>query len=190
MEFDFTIQYKKGAANTVADAISRLPTYGETSFHPDLEVPCFLVYGYDWHKVQERLNSTKEPVHKLHIDDYLALRDFDPEDLFVDEFIDAIDVIYSVEEIKDITPIRIETFVEEQARDGFCQRIRPELDKATPSVYQLDKRGLLVRISPVDKSEQIVVPESLRQKVLYLAHYPRMVRHPGGTRMYHTLRRQ
>ena len=122
MEFDFTIQYKKGAANTVADAISRLPTYGETSFQPDLEVPCFLVYGDDCHQVQERLNGTKEPVYKLDIDDYLALWDFDPEDLFVDEFIDAMDVNYSVEGTKNITPIRIKTFIEEQARDDFCQR--------------------------------------------------------------------
>ena len=27
LEFDFTVYYKKGAKNTVADAISRLPTY-------------------------------------------------------------------------------------------------------------------------------------------------------------------
>ncbi len=29
LEFDFTVKFKKGAKNTVADAVSRLPTYGE-----------------------------------------------------------------------------------------------------------------------------------------------------------------
>ena len=64
------------------------------------------------------------------------------------------------------------------------------LDKGVTCPFKLDKRGLLVRTSPVDKSEQIVVPEDLRSRVLFLAHFPRMSGHPGGTRMFSTLRRQ
>ncbi len=45
LEFDFTVKFKKGAKNTVADAVSRLPTYGETRMGPDLEIPCLLVEG-------------------------------------------------------------------------------------------------------------------------------------------------
>ena len=43
MEFDFTVKYRKGAANTVADCVSRLPTFHETSWTPDLDIPCYLV---------------------------------------------------------------------------------------------------------------------------------------------------
>ena len=40
LEFDFTISYKKGIKNTIADAVSRLPTYGESGFAPDIDVLC------------------------------------------------------------------------------------------------------------------------------------------------------
>ena len=43
MEFDFTVKYRKGAANTVADCASRLPTFHESSWTPDLDIPCYLV---------------------------------------------------------------------------------------------------------------------------------------------------
>ena len=39
-EFDFTVQYKKGAKNTIAECISRLPTFGETAVEPDVSIPC------------------------------------------------------------------------------------------------------------------------------------------------------
>ena len=38
-EFDFSLEYKKGKKNTIADAISRLPTTGETEVDPYLDVP-------------------------------------------------------------------------------------------------------------------------------------------------------
>ena len=37
LEFDFTVTYKKGAKDTIADAISRLPTYGEAKLAPDTQ---------------------------------------------------------------------------------------------------------------------------------------------------------
>ena len=43
LEFDFTIEYKKGAKNTIADAISRLPTFGETQVAPDVDIPCYFI---------------------------------------------------------------------------------------------------------------------------------------------------
>ena len=43
LEYDFNVHYKKGAKNTIADAISRLPTFGGTEIPPDVEIPCFLV---------------------------------------------------------------------------------------------------------------------------------------------------
>lgn len=45
LEHDFTIHYRKGLKNQVADAVSRLPTLGETATTPDLDIPCFVVEG-------------------------------------------------------------------------------------------------------------------------------------------------
>ena len=47
LEFDFTVTYRKGAKNTIADAISRLPTYGEAKLAPDTEVPCYFISHYE-----------------------------------------------------------------------------------------------------------------------------------------------
>ncbi|CDF38384.1 unnamed protein product [Chondrus crispus] len=41
-EFDFEIKYKRGKANSQADALSRLRTAGETVHEIDDEIPCFM----------------------------------------------------------------------------------------------------------------------------------------------------
>ena len=51
LEFDFTIKYKKGAANSIADAISRLPSFAYTGIEPDDDIPthpCLLVENRFW----------------------------------------------------------------------------------------------------------------------------------------------
>ena len=53
LEFDFTVTYKKGAKNTIADAISSLPTFGEAKLAPDTEVPCYFVSHYEQADSQE-----------------------------------------------------------------------------------------------------------------------------------------
>ena len=47
LEFDFTVHYKTGAKNTIADCISRLPTFGETNTTPDVTIPCLPVEELD-----------------------------------------------------------------------------------------------------------------------------------------------
>ena len=53
LEFDFTVTYMKGAKNTIEDAISRLPTYGEAKLAPDTEVPCYFISHYEQGDSQE-----------------------------------------------------------------------------------------------------------------------------------------
>ncbi len=83
-----------------------------------------------------------------------------------------------------INPITREEFVDEQERDTRCQALRAH----GGSQNNFDSSGILVRIFPLDGRGQIVVPETLRPRVLRLAHFTVLARHPGGCRMYHTLR--
>ncbi len=43
LEFDFTVKYKKGSANTITDSISRLPTYRPTTANHELYIKAFTV---------------------------------------------------------------------------------------------------------------------------------------------------
>jgi hypothetical protein len=56
-------------------------------------------------------------------------------------------------------------------------------------MYELNKDGLLVRVSPVDGSQQVVVPQNLVSRILYMEHYPPSAGHPGAHRMFQTIRR-
>lgn len=44
-EFGFTVQYRTGAKNNIADAVSRLLTYGYTEKGPDLDITCLNIEG-------------------------------------------------------------------------------------------------------------------------------------------------
>ena len=54
----------------------------------------------------------------------------------------------------------------------------------------LDHQGILVRVSPLDDSNQVIVPESLRPRLLANGYYAAVSGHPGGRRMYETMRKK
>jgi hypothetical protein len=67
---------------------------------------------------------------------------------------------------RDVAALSTDELRTAQAEDETCQRL---LTQATKSViYDLDQDGLLVRISPSDGSRQIVIPQELISRVLYL----------------------
>jgi hypothetical protein len=45
--------------------------------------------------------------------------------------------------------------------------------------FAVNYKGLLVRLSPLDEAEQLVVPRCLANCVMFLAHLPRLAVHPG-----------
>jgi RNase H-like domain found in reverse transcriptase/Integrase zinc binding domain len=55
--------------------------------------------------------------------------------------------------------------------------------------FLFDDDGLLIRIY-AEKNSQIVVPAVLQDRVLTLAHYPRIAGHPGGIRLYASIKRE
>ena len=58
------------------------------------------------------------------------------------------------------------------------------------SRFFINTEGLICRKAHLDGVEQIVVPTTLRDKVLYLSHYPATSGHPGGRRLFYMLRQR
>lgn len=176
MEYDFTVHYRKGLKNQIADAISRLPTFGETKVAPDTEIPCYIVEGYDAQPAYSDSFQREE-------------FDYEPEDDSSSEDDDLILAATEEPEV-DTRVLTMEEIVREQATDGYCIRTRTRMRSSEAHPFAENTRGVLVRLAKIDQTEQIVLPKVLRERALYLAHYPVMAGHPGGTRMCHNLRRQ
>ena len=184
MEFDFTVKYRKGAANTVADCVSRLPTFHESSWTPDLDIPCYLVaqdpeslLKLETFNVSEDQPRTEKRKAELRND--LDLEDFEESSR-----------VLAAEPEAELSPITPEELLRAQSVDPTCIDIRSRLEEGVSLPYRTNSQGLLTRLSPWDDREQIFVPPPLRAKALALAHYPAATGHPGSTRMYQSLRRE
>ena len=71
----------------------------------------------------------------------------------------------------------------------FCQTELTRQSQKTDSAFYEDEYGLLRRRHhTINEIDQIVLPETLRPRVLDLAHYSKLAGHPGQTRMYHHVR--
>jgi len=87
------------------------------------------------------------------------------------------------------TALTSEDIIRAQAADPECQAIKKALEDGAPSAnsYSHNEQGMLIRKAP-DWINQIYVPTALRGKILHMAHHTATAGHPGGTRMYLTLR--
>jgi hypothetical protein len=87
-------------------------------------------------------------------------------------------------------PITLHELIYAQAQDPFCLSKLSELDGATMKCrFAVNDKGLLVRLSPLDDAEQAVALRCLDNRFMCLPDLPRLAAHPGGTRMYATLRK-
>jgi Integrase zinc binding domain len=87
----------------------------------------------------------------------------------------------------DVATISTEELRKEQAVDPVCKKLFLSADKSL--LYDLNEVGILVRKSPFDGSQQIVVPQSLVSRILYLEHYTPAAGHPGAHRMFQKIRK-
>jgi hypothetical protein len=76
----------------------------------------------------------------------------------------------------------------EQAIDDECDALR--MSRVKDGIIDVDEDGILVRIVPLDGSRQIVVPWSLRPRLLWLEHFPVVEAHPGVSKMHAAMRRR
>ena len=90
-------------------------------------------------------------------------------------------------DVPELSPIRIEELIREQASDELCKSLIGLTSEK--SLFDVDERGLLIRVAPLDGVRQIVVPKALLPKLLHLEHYPKTTGHPGISRMLRTIRR-
>lgn len=150
----------------MADALSRLTTDSTDETEMD----------YDFLK----LSSDDNPPRVV-----IACFECDHVDAPVDRNTTEPEIIAPVEQEVLITP---SDSLKEQSSDKYWTDVGNSVCLPGSS-FTYDQDGFLVRQSPIDGAVQRVVTVSLRNRLLYLAHYPLLVGHPGGRRMYIAMHR-
>ena len=168
-EYDFEIVYKPGKTHALADGPSRLLTKGLDKSNFDDEIPCLPRYSQALFKA--KVNGTDHSVwpqpHTVVSTVMLTRRDHMR------------------------SPISIDELLSEQAADEYCQWARRQLDHHTQGTcpFAINQHGVLIRRSNLDGSLQVVVPATLRKRLLDIAHDAPTAGHPGRAKLYQTMRR-
>ena len=74
--------------------------------------------------------------------------------------------------------------------DPFCSRIKEEMEAGKVRTFTMvpeEFEGTLCRT--VAEFVQVVIPQSLRDRVLGFSHYAKLEGHPGGRQLCKTFRR-
>jgi len=73
-------------------------------------------------------------------------------------------------------------FLEVQAEDSRCTKVRATMDGNENSRFREESAGLLVLVAPLDGSLQVYVPTHMRYGVMMQEHYPPQAGHTGGNK--------
>jgi len=180
-EFDYTIAYRPGRVHQVPDALSRIRTEGLDTEPLDDAIPC-LLFG------QGRTVDVEILEEDLDEPDF-----FDPYRARTPEgvpFSKGESVLLTDSNQPNIQhqAIELDEWLVEQKRDEFCLNVLARQSASADSAFFEDEDGLLRRRSNLDGANQLVVPASLRQRLLAMCHRNIAAGHPGQTRMYETMR--
>jgi len=91
-------------------------------------------------------------------------------------------------ENRETARIPLSELSRKQATDEFFQGVKKLLDTPTPTRFYENADGLLCRRGHREGTQQLLVPHALDKDVLRADHSSPLAAHPGGTRMYQTLR--
>jgi Integrase zinc binding domain len=157
-EYEFTIQYRPGIKNSLADGCSRVISNGSDATVYDDTIPCFTMEEEE--ESRDTIDDTDLPLHGA--------------------------------EPPLPNSITMKELYDEQQTGLDCQQWRTQVERSYSTSVIVRKGGypLLHRYAKLDDRLQLCVPDSLRTRVLRLGHYPPGAGHPGGRKLYYTLRQQ
>lgn len=150
LELEFDMVHRLVRNQQAPGALSRLLTAGADTTDLHEEVPVFSVTGNDDEEEECPINATN-----LRI---LCKDDRNP-------------LSPSKRENPGDEQIKTDVFLAEQAKEDECQGFENTIG-FSGSRLEKDSKGLLWRTSKIDNARQLVVPSSLRKRVLYLSHDP------------------
>jgi len=85
-------------------------------------------------------------------------------------------------------PVKYDDIVEAQQTDAFCVELAKRVARKTAEAFFQNESHGLYRRAPY--GDQLVIPESLRDRILALTHHATVSAHPGMKRMYYAMRRR
>ena len=83
-------------------------------------------------------------------------------------------------------PITTEELLTSQLSDAFCVSVRRRLNEGVVLPFGFNDESVLCRYV---SHEQIVIPQALKERVLHIHHYSRLAGHPGGRKLYQSIRK-
>ena len=114
------------------------------------------------------------------------------EDELLDEIDDGMDFILATTEShpepEPPARISVEEMIIEQQTDELCREVRDKIHSGKETLFFEDESTGVLSRNYKDCAQEIV-PRSLRQHLLHIAHISKAGGHAGGRRMYKTLRR-
>jgi len=91
-------------------------------------------------------------------------------------------------ENRETARIALGELVQKQADDEFCQEVKQLRDTSEPTRFYQNADGLLCREGHRSGFQQLLIPRSLVEDMLRAEHSSPLAAHPGGSRMYQTMR--
>lgn len=76
----------------------------------------------------------------------------------------------------------IADFLQYQKTDFYCRQYAQSVG-TTNVEHTIVENGVIVQLAPINSAVQILVPQVLRERLLYHPHHPVKAGHPGQHRM-------
>jgi len=93
-----------------------------------------------------------------------------------------------IPENRETARVPLGKLAQKRADDEFCQEVKQLLDTSEPTRFYQNADELLCREGHRAGSQQVSISQSLVTDVLRAEHSSPLAAHPGGYRMYQTLR--
>jgi hypothetical protein len=156
-EFEFTVKYRPGIKNSLADGCSRVTSEGGDKLPCDDDIPTFLL--------EEEISDEDLPEHVFMTKERKSASVAIPSTITLKELLKA----------------------QKEDPDCQAWAKDSRLRSSKFFIEGTLGEALLYRLHEPDGSRKIAVPLTLRSRLLHLSHYPVVAGHPGSRRMQTTM---